>query len=404
MKDFRSVPRHMSAGVILVDREGRVLMQLRDDNPKIMYPGHWGLTGGASLRGESPEETARREVSEETGLSLGRIDPFRAYYFSDGSDGAGARPTGSKSRAEYELYLYHAPCLTPAEELVCGEGRELRFFSPEELADLDIAYNHRNVLDDFFGSPAYVPYVNGAAFDDGARIDALATFRAALDAGEPWFEAMMRTIALWESPRETVAGRQYQYLIGGEAFDWLLLAERLLDDASVPEDDVERMLFQAMPPSSDDTPGHRLTDDELRDFIGEHKHRAHLNFLYGVVVEEALQYAAELDVAKERVSVNIKDPRFEEGARDPVFERVYGATRLDLLREFRDERGAAMADHIALSEWREFMYWLFKYRVKNQEPARVASDTRKALAQLSRIHAAADRRERTPEAEAAPAG
>jgi hypothetical protein len=96
--------------------------------------------------------------------------------------------------------------------------------------------------------------------------------------------------------------------------------------------------------------------------------------------------------------------RFEEGAEDPVFERIYGATRLDLLREFREERGAIMADHIALSEWREFMYWLFKYRVKNQEPARVASDTRKALAQLSRIQAAADRREREPEAEVAPAG
>jgi hypothetical protein len=29
------------------------------------------------------------------------------------------------------------------------------------------------------------------------------------------------------------------------------------------------------------------------------------------------------------------------------------------------------------------MYWLFKYRVGTCEPARVASDTRKALAQLS---------------------
>jgi 8-oxo-dGTP pyrophosphatase MutT (NUDIX family) len=49
----------MSAGVILVDREGRVLMQLRDDNPKIMYPNHWGLTGGAALPGaRSPKRPA----------------------------------------------------------------------------------------------------------------------------------------------------------------------------------------------------------------------------------------------------------------------------------------------------------------------------------------------------------
>jgi 8-oxo-dGTP pyrophosphatase MutT (NUDIX family) len=68
----------MSAGVILVDREGRVLMQLRDDNPKIMYPNHWGLTGGAALPGETPDQAARREVTEETGLTLEGMHPFRA--------------------------------------------------------------------------------------------------------------------------------------------------------------------------------------------------------------------------------------------------------------------------------------------------------------------------------------
>ena len=33
-------------------------MQLRDDNPKIMFPGHWGLTGGAGQPGETPEQTS----------------------------------------------------------------------------------------------------------------------------------------------------------------------------------------------------------------------------------------------------------------------------------------------------------------------------------------------------------
>ena len=40
------------------------------------------------------------------------------------------------------------------------------------------------------------------------------------------------------------------------------------------------------------------------------------------------------------------------------------------------------------------MYWLFKFRVKNQEPARVASDTRKALAQLSAMELAVRRASR----------
>src|SRR5262245_19970275 len=105
MTEPRSVPRHMSAGVILVDHEGRVLMQLRDDNPKIMYPNHWGLTGGAGLPGETPEQAARREVTEETGMTLGDMQPFRAYYFQDVV--GGAKSAAARAKADYELYLYH---------------------------------------------------------------------------------------------------------------------------------------------------------------------------------------------------------------------------------------------------------------------------------------------------------
>jgi hypothetical protein len=119
-----------------------------------------------------------------------------------------------------------------------------------------------------------------------------------------------------------------------------------------------------------------------------------LNYLYGVVVEQALQYAVELELTKERVSVNIKDPRFTEDARDPIYERIYNNTRADLLQEHRAEASLPQTAYISLAELHEFYYWLFKYRVKNQEPARVASDTRKALAQLSRIEAAASRPQR----------
>ena len=38
-----------------------------------------------------------------------------------------------------------------------------------------------------------------------------------------------------------------------------------------------------------------------------------------------------------------------------------------------------------MAESREFNYWLFKYRVKNCDKARIASDTRKGLDQLERM-------------------
>jgi 8-oxo-dGTP pyrophosphatase MutT (NUDIX family) len=395
MANARTVSRRMSAGVILVDRQGRVLMQLRDDNPRIMFPGHWGLTGGAARPGETPEQAARREVAEETGLTLERFEPFRAYYFNE--QGAGKK--SATLRTDYELYLYHAPCDTPVEEMVCGEGRGLSFIAPEELHALDIAYNHRDVLRDFFASPAYARYVSGAAFDDDASgpVDALAHYLSELDGGTPWFDALTQAVALWEPPRENVDGRLYQYLIGGEAFDWLLLAERLVAAAPdrIPGDEAERLLFDAIAPGAP----HPIDDARLRSLIGEAKHRAHLNFVYGVTVEEALQYATELEVAKEGLSVAVRDHRDGEPSADPVYEHIYGAPRDDLLREFHAQRNTRAGDTMPLADFREFLYWLFQYRVKHQEPARVASDTRKALAQLSSIEDAARRRR----ARAAPA-
>jgi 8-oxo-dGTP pyrophosphatase MutT (NUDIX family) len=385
MAEARSVPRRISAGVILVDPEGRVLLQLRDDDPAIMFPGHWGITGGAGAPDETAEETARREVEEETGVRLDRFEPFRAYYFSER-----AGPS-TRARADYELYLYHAPCVTPAEELVCGEGRALRYFGPEEIAALDVAYNHRDVLADFFASAIYARYLRGAPFgDDADRIEPLAHFVGALDTGAPWFETLMQSVALWEQPEEQVGMRHYRYLIGGEAFDWLLLAERLLGEAAgrVPPVEAERLLFEARPPESE---GATLDDARLRDLIGDAKHRAHLNYVYGVIVEEALQYAAELEIAKERSNVSIGDHREEGAPTDPIYERIYGRPRAELLAEFRAEQNRKRTSTISLTELREFFYWLFKYRVKNSEPARVASDTRKALAQLSAINDAVRR-------------
>ncbi len=397
MAEPRTQPRHISAGVILVDPQGRVLMQLRDDNPKIMFPGHWGLTGGAGHAGETPEHTARREIEEETGLQLASFEPFRAYYFAETKGGKKPQP----GRADYEVYVFHAPCATPVEELVCGEGRELRFIAPDEFASLDVAYNHAEVLTDFFASPAYALYVSGAAFeggDAGETISPIERFVADLDAGSPWFETMMDAIAAWQQPDERVGERLYRYLVGGEAFDWLLLAERLLAEAGdrVPAGAAEALLFGGVPPDAEGKP---MDDQRLRALIGDAKHRAHLNYVYGVTVEEALQYAMELEVSKERTSVAIKDPRDDETPVDPVYERIYGQPCVALLREFGDERSLPRSPVVSLTEMREFLYWLFKYRVAHSEPARVASDTRKALAQLSAIEDSARRSRRLRERE-----
>jgi 8-oxo-dGTP pyrophosphatase MutT (NUDIX family) len=67
------------AVVIILNDLQKVLLQHRTD-------GGWGLPGGLMELGESLEETARREVKEETGLEIGELKLVnifsgKDYYF-----------------------------------------------------------------------------------------------------------------------------------------------------------------------------------------------------------------------------------------------------------------------------------------------------------------------------------
>ncbi|HET7629669.1 MAG TPA: NUDIX hydrolase [Bacillales bacterium] len=63
----------VTAGAFIFDGHGRVLLHLRTDN------GTWAHPGGFMELGESAEETARREVFEETGLTAGPLELFGIY-------------------------------------------------------------------------------------------------------------------------------------------------------------------------------------------------------------------------------------------------------------------------------------------------------------------------------------
>ena len=210
--------------------------------------------------------------------------------------------------------------------------------------------------------------------------EAVEHLERALGEGRHWFTALLEAIALWRPAEEQAGERHYRYLMDGEAFDWLLLAERLLEcvDGRVPEDEREALIFFG------ETPLH-LDERSFKEAIGEAKHRAHLNYLYGVTVEEALQLAVEEEVLKERRSR-------VWGGRQPLdeaaFQRIYGRGRLELLAEFRSQRALPDGDSISFEELKELTYWLFKYRLRQCDRARVASDTRKALVQLSRLELA----------------
>ena len=57
-------------GALLVDTNGKLIVQQRDDKPGITNPGMVSLFGGTSHEGESPIETLRRELREELELEV----------------------------------------------------------------------------------------------------------------------------------------------------------------------------------------------------------------------------------------------------------------------------------------------------------------------------------------------
>lgn len=200
--------------------------------------------------------------------------------------------------------------------------------------------------------------------------------KQALAEGKPWYLALLEAIGMWTYPDENHNGLYYCYLIDGEAFDWLLLAERLLEEVAeaVPEEELNALLFYGRLPRE-------ISDEEFRALIGEAKYYAYLNYLYGVTVEKFVLLAIEEEIDKERHSYIFS---YKEDGRDDAYQRLYGDSRETLLRSFRDERGYAETGGISISQLHEFTYWLFKYRLENSDKARVASDTRKGIDYINR--------------------
>ena len=122
-----------------------------------------------------------------------------------------------------------------------------------------------------------------------------------------------------------------------------------------------------------------MSAGEVNKLIGDKKYRQYLNYFYGVTVEEALLLAVQEEIDKER---RVQGLRSRSDAFEEAYRRIYNAAREALLDSFRRENGYPQNESTTLAELKEFTYWLFKYRLKQCEKARIASDTRKALQYL----------------------
>lgn len=111
-------------GLLVFNENQEVLMELRTDYQS------WGFPGGAMELGESFEETAKRELEEETGLI---IDEMKLLEVMSGKDTYREYPNGDKLydiTAIFEVRRYHGKL-----KIRDFESKELRWFSLKEIPE-----------------------------------------------------------------------------------------------------------------------------------------------------------------------------------------------------------------------------------------------------------------------------
>ena len=147
IEDLRKIIGHRCISltgsvVIIKDGEGRILLQKRT-HPK----GRWGLPGGLMELGESCEETAVREVREETSLDVD-IDSLELFGVYSGKDYFCTGETGD----EWYVVVIAYTCerFTGEPKISDGESEELRWFLPDEIPD-SLANSHRRIIWDYIG-------------------------------------------------------------------------------------------------------------------------------------------------------------------------------------------------------------------------------------------------------------
>lgn len=120
-------------------RDGKVLLIKRGHFP---FRNTWALPGGHIKENESEKKAVIREVMEETGLE------FKPKYFGSYED----------FFEEIGFFAYTSvffgehkgePTKKNANE---GEILDIRWFKLDELTDLKIGFQHRKIIDEYWGN------------------------------------------------------------------------------------------------------------------------------------------------------------------------------------------------------------------------------------------------------------
>ena len=134
-----TMPAHLGANAIITQGD-RILLERRRDSDT------WGLVGGGVKKYEEPIDAIARETWEELGVRIPK-DRFRklAVYGEPGR--IAAYQDGSIWRMVIVVFALELP--SDVSLRISKESRELRWFTKEELQDIEIVITHSDIVDDW---------------------------------------------------------------------------------------------------------------------------------------------------------------------------------------------------------------------------------------------------------------
>ena len=135
-----TMPAHLGANGIFTCK-GRLLLEKRRDSDI------WGLIGGGCKKTETGRQAIAREAYEELGVRIPQ-DRFEKLAVYDNPGRIAAFKDGSIWRMVIVVFALDIPEERPIR--ISNESKEARFFTKEEVRNLQIAVTHSDIVRECF--------------------------------------------------------------------------------------------------------------------------------------------------------------------------------------------------------------------------------------------------------------
>ena len=123
---------------VIIVENGKILLMKRADCSKT-FPGKWCIVGGVVEWGETAKDALKREAKEEIGVEI-EVEKFVGRFY----DSPDRHPTKTMFCLPHICKIVSGtPTANQPEEVA-----EIKWFEPEEVKDLDMAYDHKQILID----------------------------------------------------------------------------------------------------------------------------------------------------------------------------------------------------------------------------------------------------------------